>query len=149
MSATLEIVAIPPSARPTRVEVEAQSVMSDALGLRRLAEEEIAVAAESLAVLGDPVWVRRGPATYRGSAGRRALTNGEGRVIASDARGLTCGELLDDGELVSVVPSARTRHGCFANLPSSVPGAPIVRGRLLSQPGRGLPGDAEQRCPRR
>ena len=48
---------------------------------------------------------RRFLAASRGAAGHLALTNGEGRVIASDARGLTCGELLDDGELVSVVPT--------------------------------------------
>ena len=83
----VEIVAIPPSARLTRLEVEVQSEMSDVLGLRRLAEEEITVAAESLAVLGDPVWVRRGPATFRDPAGRRTPTDGEGHVIASDATG--------------------------------------------------------------
>ena len=48
---------------------------------------------------------RRFLAASRGSAGHLALTNGEGRIIASDARGLTCGELLDQGELVSVVPT--------------------------------------------
>ncbi|MDA8116353.1 MAG: cache domain-containing protein [Actinomycetota bacterium] len=48
---------------------------------------------------------RRFLAASRGSAGHLALTNGEGRIIASDARGLSCGELLDQGELVSVVPT--------------------------------------------